>query len=114
MPSSVPYSLFVYKWEMKLNRTRAMNRHKAKLNLTKDLVSKSLRNIGQYANVEGMRCLRRSIEYKLKLENVVSQSSTYLIASNYKPSPNFKKRGSSQEEIINRLRESIKEMKLND
>ncbi|KAL5276762.1 hypothetical protein ACFFRR_002155 [Megaselia abdita] len=108
MPSSIPYSLFVYKWELKINRTRVGHLQKAKLNLTKDLVSKSLRNIGQFSNVEGIQCLRRSIEYKLKLENVVHQRQTYVFTSN------CRKITSSPEEVMDELKESVKKIKLSD
>lgn len=109
MSSSVPYSLFVYKWELKINRTRAKNMQlqKAKLNLTKDLVSKTLGNIGEYSNKEG-DCLRRSIQYKFKLENVVDERSSLVFAPNRKKMENAKE----VEEAINNLKEAIKNLKL--
>lgn len=73
MPSSISYDLFVYREQLKLNRTKEWGKQKAKLNLTKGLVKKSLKSITENCNLEGVKCLRRSIEYKMELERLMKR-----------------------------------------
>lgn len=79
MASSIFYNLFIYLEQLKVNRNKEWRLQKAKLNLTKGLVKKSLKEITQNCNLEGVNCLRRSIEYKMELEKQLRKRSSYAV-----------------------------------
>lgn len=68
MSSSIFYNVFVYLEQLRSSRNKGRRLQKAKLNLTKGLVKNSLKEITENCDLEGVQCLRRSIEYKIKLE----------------------------------------------
>ncbi|KAM7355815.1 uncharacterized protein ACRADG_001763 [Cochliomyia hominivorax] len=65
--STVSYTLFLYREELRRSQTRFVSLSRTKISLTDKLISKSVRNL-EKCSMEDLRAINREILFKKKLK----------------------------------------------
>lgn len=67
MPSTVTYTLFLYRQELKRTKQRYIRLNKTKITLTDELISKSIRNLKQCSE-DDIETITRELLFQKKLK----------------------------------------------
>lgn len=65
--STVSYTLFLYREELRRSQTRFMRLNRTKISLTDKLISKSVRNL-EKCSTEDLQAINRELMFKKKLK----------------------------------------------
>lgn len=85
--TTVPYTLFLYREELRRRNTQYIRLSKTKIYLTDGLISKTVRNITRL-NVEELKNLSREIMFKKKLRHQVKRLRRLQEIGITNPNPN--------------------------